>query len=322
MRCLDLDSSLTTGDTVRAIQFHPDGRTLAATIGPVGQANTVLIWDIEDERVRFREYTAANGGLRSYVDPTLSRTLDWMAYHTYDDETETEGVTLTPVGRSRGEATIQDEARFEVRSLAFHPDGRTMLVGVIRESGSEVTRWDVELLSSGGVQAMTIAEDDPLRVNVLPRSMAFTSSGEQVFIGHPGGLTLVDWSQVEPPLRYTTRTAMRESARHITLDPTEQLVAARMGTQIVVWGTADRRLRGITPELGKLGGFAFTPDGRNLAVAGRDGLLTLLSTADYRIVEQYHWSLGPLYSVAFAPDGLTGWLGLDRGRVAIWDRED
>jgi hypothetical protein len=58
-----------------------------------------------------------------------------------------------------------------------------------------------------------------------------------------------------------------------------------------------------------------------LALAGRDGTLLLWDVAAGRLARGLDWGIGELYSVAFAPDGMTGAVGGEGGQVVVWDVE-
>lgn len=66
---------------------------------------------------------------------------------------------------------------------------------------------------------------------------------------------------------------------------------------------------------------AYSPDGQMLAVTRRDGTVTLHDADTLAPRRTYDWKLGPLHSVAFAPDGLTCAAGATRRRVVTWDLE-
>ena len=68
-----------------------------------------------------------------------------------------------------------------------------------------------------------------------------------------------------------------------------------------------------------LTGFAFTPDGQHLLTSSTDGTVCRFDTTDFALADRLAWGLGPLHSVAVAPDGLTAAAGGDAGRVVVWD---
>jgi WD40 repeat protein len=63
---------------------------------------------------------------------------------------------------------------------------------------------------------------------------------------------------------------------------------------------------------------AFSPDGGTLATAGQDGKVTFWDTTNGREEQTFDWGVGPVYSVAFAPDGLRVACGGSED-IVIWD---
>jgi WD40 repeat protein len=80
-----------------------------------------------------------------------------------------------------------------------------------------------------------------------------------------------------------------------------------------LWNVASRRVRWSLP--GPVGAVAFSPDGRVLAAAGRDGCLRFCNPADGRIKGTYRWRQEDISAVAFSPDGQ--WLA-----TAGWEKEN
>jgi WD40 repeat protein len=64
---------------------------------------------------------------------------------------------------------------------------------------------------------------------------------------------------------------------------------------------------------------AFTPDGRYLAAARNDKTVRFWETTSWRQRTAYDWDIGPLVSLAFAPDGMRAAAGSKRGKVVVWD---
>jgi WD40 repeat protein len=66
-------------------------------------------------------------------------------------------------------------------------------------------------------------------------------------------------------------------------------------------------------------GFAFHPTGATVCAVFDSGHARTFDATTGAILKELRWGKKPLYSVAFAPDGLTCAAGGLGGRVVIWD---
>jgi WD40 repeat protein len=64
---------------------------------------------------------------------------------------------------------------------------------------------------------------------------------------------------------------------------------------------------------------AFTPDGHHLLAARNDGTVRVLETGRWREQVAFDWGIGPLVSLAVAPDGMRAACGSKRGKIVVWD---
>jgi WD40 repeat protein len=64
---------------------------------------------------------------------------------------------------------------------------------------------------------------------------------------------------------------------------------------------------------------AFTPDGRFLLAVRNDGTVRVLETQRWREQAAFAWGIGPLVSLAIAPDGMRAACGSKRGKIVVWD---
>lgn len=71
--------------------------------------------------------------------------------------------------------------------------------------------------------------------------------------------------------------------------------------------------------LGYLHDFAYHPGGEFVAVVDANGVARFLDPQTGKVKREFRWKRGPLYSVAFSPDGLVCAAGGGRGRVVLWD---
>ncbi len=110
-----------------------------------------------------------------------------------------------------------------------------------------------------------------------------------------------------------------EPARHLAWSPYGQL-AWGMGNSLAVAtpGTAEavRTWEMAEDELATL---AFSPNSRLLLTGNRQGTCAFHDPAEGQQLAAFDWGIGPIHSVAFAPDGLTCAAGGENGQVVVWD---
>ena len=98
----------------------------------------------------------------------------------------------------------------------------------------------------------------------------------------------------------------------------------------LAWGAEDRLAvvrPGVTDSFqiwnvsgsGTIVGLAFAPDGRLVLVGRYGGTCALHDTIVGHEIAAFDWGIGPIHSVAFAPDGLTCAAGGEKGQVVVWD---
>ena len=122
----------------------------------------------------------------------------------------------------------------------------------------------------------------------------------------------------------THKIVVRETGT-VTPSPDGKLLLCRPAPQhpqedSVLWETAAGKQLHVLEQVCESGGWAFSPDGKLLATASRDGSVVLWDVTKGvkvgRIPDQKEaWPS----SLAFSPDGKTLALGTDSGNVSLWD---
>ncbi len=74
----------------------------------------------------------------------------------------------------------------------------------------------------------------------------------------------------------------------------------------------------MTGHTGAIGGVAFSPDGRLLAIASRDGTARVWDLAAGELLGTLTRHAGTVTGVAFSPDGLVATASYD-GKPRVWD---
>ncbi len=197
----------------------------------------------------------------------------------------------------------------QVGALAIAPDGK--LLASASEDDKEVTIWDV----ATGERLRTLPAD-----KYEMRLIVFSPTGEHVAALGKGGspkLAIFVWDVVTGELA----AKLEHSALHtFAYSPDGRMLAATRiigSSDVVIWDTVSgEMIREITtPEFKWTGPFykrlAFSPDGKFIAAAGKDGAVDLIDVSTGKVVARYESSRDFLTAestidfigVAFAPDG-------------------
>ncbi|MBY0459125.1 MAG: WD40 repeat domain-containing protein, partial [Gemmataceae bacterium] len=206
-------------------------------------------------------------------------------------------------------------------SVAFDPNGGSLL-----SAGYRLNRWS---LASGkalpklkfpapkrwndvGASACAFARDGARFAFARRVTATFgtdESNREQLFVCGSEGVP------VDEPLEWVGFRASQ-----LRFSPDGTLVAACAGPVVRVWNLASRELVAELEANKKyVTGLAFAADGRHLATVSRDTAMRLWDVGSWGASQVFEWQVGALHDVAFAPDGMTGAVAGDKGRVVVFD---
>jgi WD40 repeat protein len=320
--------------------FSPDGKTLAVTEG-----TRIALWDLATGRERL-DWPGHRGGVTSVafsndgqslatggadgavylwqnLDPSKPRLLA-------DDLEYVHNVVYAPgrpflVGSGWAGVRLWDDkgARLirkhyeEGRAgrAQFFPDGKTLLV-----AGDWQLAW-LWSIDSGKVR----------RYNNGP---VLLSGGSLTVFAKaalsPDGKTLVETTGiVRDPLTGTARFRLAygergfndSSARFAPDSKTLIFADSRRASKIVFLEVANSRVVRSSPQLEDYatGTFAFSPDGRVLAVGGYDGSVRFLEYATAGVRLKFDAHAGRIRELAFSPDGRQFASASEDGAVLLWD---
>jgi RNA polymerase sigma factor (sigma-70 family) len=315
--CHDLGHS----NTVDAVAFAPDGRTIASgsaggivTSGSASRDNVVRTWDALTGQIKGR-WLGHTDGIEVVAYSPDGRL---VASGSRDG---TVRLWDAEAGKEVGCLDAQDGT---VTAMAFSPDGKTLASGGKRKI---VHLWDVA----------TFREARAFDGEGLPVRLAFSPDGKTLATREHGSGLVRLWDSAAGTERHQFRDlgsghpqlSFAPDGRTLAVncdDFTVHLLDVTTGREIRVLGESR-----VTRPLGAAGGVggprngtgcmcvAFAPDGRSLAAGYHDLSVRLWETASGRERTHFQGHAGFAMGLAYSPDGsllVTG--GTDRTAL-VWD---
>jgi WD40 repeat protein len=272
-----------------------------------------------------------------YPYPRLSADLRYAAVPIDLDRGEIDGlVTLPDLLRPDEEAPELGIPPYGVGDVLFSSDGAELIAvrNVVADDQlvPDVAKFRMNALAKPlrARQARKLKWEPVIALppDDIPRCAALSTDGRWLAVGtQDTAVYVVDLKRKKlvaslpwegRKLRYTAVTALAfdPAAGWVALLASGRLFArsirARSGAS-KAWHTKT------TP--GDVLDFAFHPSGRFLCAACADGQARYLDPITGAVRQSFKWAKKPkpLYSVAFAPDGLTCAAGGENGKVVLWD---
>lgn len=356
-----------TGVSPCALALSGDGSTAAADTG-----RSIRVWDMKSDRATSflmdqdafslsldrAGRTLAVQGVDIHVWNVLTRH-EWPVIVAPSADGST-GLKLSPDGRTlavaygrtvrmwdvpsgRQIAVLIGHA-FQVDTLAFSPDGRTLATG---DDEGNLRLWNVvteknRFANDHGVAATSLdgdvassAEHGQVRLHYLnARRTATLGSGTSALSAvtvAPGGRTVAVAAHHNVLLKdvatgRTTAVLTTGQVRLLVFSPDGRTLVTASDGPLHLWNLSTHRVRGtIRAARGPFRSVAFSPDGHTLAaVADAEGTVGLWNTGTARPLGALRAPRGgesvmPGVGLGYSPDGTTLAVGTLDGQVLLWD---
>jgi WD40 repeat protein len=231
-------------------------------------------------------------------------------------------------------------------AFAFTEDGVTLLAArnnlVAPDFFANLVRFETDAVTrpatrfqtqrnilTGQLRRIAVRNVKWKEITPLPRdsggacSLAASADLRMAAVGtHHGWLVVIDLRKKALVLQneWRGRRLRDRWALRVGFDPTGEWVAMIANGRLF----ADRIKAGgwewqTKSTLGYLSDFAYHPSGEFVAAVDAAGVARFLDPRTGKVKREFRWKRGPLYSVAFSPDGLMCAAGGEGGRVVLWD---
>lgn len=289
------------------LAFSPDGTQLAVPsateikIFDVGTWSEVASWEAHDQAITAVIFSPDGSQLASAGLDEFVRIWD--------------AATHDPVTTIVVSAEPDESGLAEVLSLAYMPDGRRIVAGLLDDRPDHVGSAQIFEVATGELR-MQLAQGSPIA------SVAVSPDGSRIATGDWDTLTRV-WDTASGDRLYTLYTH-RSLVNGVAIDAsgTRLATASSDGTARIVDLETGREQAVIAGHQTALFAVAFSSDGSRLLTTSGDATAR---TWDVSASSGGEWAVLPMpdrvFRVAYSPDGSLMATGTTSGDVAVWNVE-
>ena len=283
--------SVRQGLTVTSVAYSPDGKRV---VSASAYAGTVQVWDAAtgQEALSFKGST---GQVHSVAfSPDGKRIVAGIE----DVEAFTPDMglrfprsdwTVKVWDAATGKETLSFKSSTEIRSVAFSPDGKRVVLG---------GNWTVKVHdATTGQEALT------LKGNMgLVYSVAFSPDAKRIVTGNEDGVTVWDAATGQ---KTRSPDGYKSPVHSVVFSPDgKHIVAGKWDRSLSVWdaGTG-REVRTLYGHTGPVCSVAFSLNGKHVLSGDRDGTVKIWDAATGEVMRSFKAHTRSVRSVAFSPDG-------------------
>jgi WD40 repeat protein len=283
---------------VRSLAFSPDSARLASS----ARDYKTFLWDLSTGKYEVIE------DKRSYTvgfSPDGKKLATGQGWGLSECNLETGAKRTLDISSDYGHGI----------DVGYSPDGR-LLAAV---SGS------VRLFDAASLEPVSMGPGHLRSDNCL----AFSRDGKTLATAHadrsgmPGQLRTDDrlirlWDVASRSERSVLR-GHSAAAEALSFSPNGRHLAVATGQRFLVWEVSTGEVVADHKAGLRCKDIAFSPDGRFLAFANNDATVRFFDTATWREAAAFDWKVGPIISLAIAPDGMRAAAGSGKGKIVVWD---
>lgn len=280
-------------DTVWAVVFSPDGKTLVSASGD----RTIRLWS-----VAALQYVTTNEG---HTGPVRSVSFSPDG-NTLASASEDGTVRLWNVVSQQNLVTLKGH-KSAVRSVTFSPDGKI----IASASEDSIKLWD-----SASQQNIATLDSEVFDVS----SIAFSPNGKTL-ASASGDSTIKLWDMASRR-NVATLKGHEGGVNSVTFSPNGKTFAsAGYDRTVKLWNTASwQNIATLTGHELVIWSVAFSPDGKTLASASYDKTIRLWDLTSRQNIATLKGHEADVFSIAFSPDGRTLASASADHTVKLWNK--